>query len=62
MNYSRSMLLSKEVQNWTHLFRMCSHGANTYKYHMPDSFKVISFGDTVNSMFQNKRRDFDGNS
>lgn len=42
MNYSKSMLLSREVQNWTHLFRMCSHGANTYKCHMPDSFKVIS--------------------
>lgn len=42
MNYSRFMLLSKEVQNWTHLFRMCSHGANTYNCHVPVSFEIIS--------------------
>lgn len=42
MNYSRLMLLSKEIQQWTHLFRMCFRGSNTYSYNVPDPSEMIS--------------------
>lgn len=61
MNYSRFMLLSKEVQNWTHLFRMCSQGANTYNCHVR-LLRDHLIGDTVNYMFENKRGDFGGDN
>lgn len=42
MSYSRLMLLSKEIQQWTHLFRMCLPGSNTYNYNVPVPSEIIS--------------------
>lgn len=55
MNFSRFMLLSKEVQNWTYLFRMCSHGAHTYNCKVPFSSEIISLAKLSTPRF--KRRE-----